>query len=476
MKKKKDKKRKAVILGAGVTGIAAAWRLAQHGFDVKVVEKEDHIGGQAWTFKHNGFLLDLGPHKIFSNLDYVMETLHELLQEDLIEIEKKSRILVNGKYINFPINPKEMIAVLRPWQAVRVSYSFLTTLLFSRYKNFEINNYEDWMIKHFGRAMYEMFVRPATEKIWGESHSLGVELAETRMKQLKPSMELFKEAILKIKPDRLVNAKTFFYPRYGIGMIPDKMLLKLKELGGLIKCNLHPDSIETDNNRITKIEWSDGSHDNISKEDIVISTIPKMDFISILDSGPDEDTSNALESLRERSIILVYIIVNKRTVTDDNWIFFPEKEIVFNRLFEQKNCSPYMCPEDKTILCLEVTCHFDDPIWRASVSELYDKVVKNLQTVGLVKPEEIAGHFQMKLPHAYPILDIYYKGNLETVLDYFDKFENLYSIGRQGGSIYGGVPDCMDMGFITANFIISRKPYDKWKAERERFTDYIVID
>ena len=475
MKNKKSIKRKAVVLGAGATGLAAAWKLAQNGFKVKVIEKEEHIGGQAWTFKHNGFLLDLGPHKIFSNIDYVMEILHDLLREDLIEREKKSRILVNGKYINFPVKPKEMLTVLRPWQGVKVISSFLVTLLLSGRKNVEVNNYEDWMIKHFGRVMYEMFVRPTTEKIWGESHSLGVELAETRIR-VPNIKEMFKEVILRIKPDRLVNAPTFFYPKYGIGMIPDKMFAKLEELGGTLKCGLYPVSIKTDDGQISSIKWSDGSYDNIGKQDIVISTIPKLDFIDILDTTPDENTSIALESLRERSIILVYVIVNKRSVTEDNWIFFPEKEIVFNRLFEQKNCSPSMCPEDKTILCLEVTCHLDDPVWRASVSELYDRVVDNLKTVGLVEPSEIADHFLVKLPHAYPILDIYYKGNLETVMGFFDKFENLYSIGRQGGSIYGGVPDCMDMGFITAEFIISGKPHRQWKKERERFTGYIVID
>ncbi len=470
-----DKKRKAIVLGAGATGLAAAWRLAQNDFKVKVFEKEDHIGGQARTFRHNDFLMDLGPHKIFSNLDYVMKVIRDLLKDDLIERKKRSRILVNGKYINFPIKPKEMITVLKPWQGVRVISNFLITILLSDRKNVRVNNYEDWMIKHFGRVMYEMFVRPTTEKIWGESHSLGVELAETRIR-VPNIKEMFKEVVLKIKPGRLVNAETFFYPRYGIGMIPDRMFAKLKESGGIVECGIHPVEIKTADGHISNIKWSDGTYENIGKEDILVSTIPKKDLIDIMDSSPDEDTSIALSSLKERSIILVYIIVNRPSVTSDNWIFFPGKEIVFNRLFEQKNCSPFMCPKDRTILCLEVTCHLDDPVWRTSVNDLYSKIVENLETAGLVEPEDIVDHFQVKLAHAYPILDIYHKGNLETVMDYFDRYENLYSIGRQGGSIYGGVPDCMDMGFITGDFIISKRPHNQWKAERERFNEYIVID
>ena len=471
----KNSKRRAIVLGAGATGLSAAWRLAQNGFEVKVIEKEDHIGGQAWTFKYGDFLLDLGPHKLYSTLDYVMEIIHDLLKDDLLEQPKKSRILINGKYINFPVGPKEMVTVLTPWQGVRCIADFLLTLILSGRKNYPVHNYEEWVIKHFGRVMYEMFVRPTTEKIWGECRTLGVELAETRIR-VPNIKEMFKEVVLGIKPTRAVNAKTFFYPKYGIGMIPDKICEKLKELGGTVSCGMHAVEIETKEGSISSIKWSDGTFDYLGKNDILISTIPKADFIGIMDSVPDDNTYEALKSLKERSIILMYIIVNKPSVTSDNWIFFPEKKIAFNRLFEQKNCSPFTSPKDRTVLCMEVTCHLDDPVWRATTNDLYVRIVENLKSVGLVEPQDILDHFQVKLPHAYPILDIYHKGNLETVMDYFDKFDNLYSIGRQGGSIYGGVPDCIDMGFITADFIVKQRPHNEWKNERNRFTGYVVID
>ncbi|MBN1299259.1 MAG: NAD(P)-binding protein [Actinobacteria bacterium] len=468
-------KNMAIVLGAGATGLAAAWRLAQKGFDVKVVEKEDYVGGQAFTLKHGDFLLDLGPHKLYSTIDYIMEIIHGLLKDDLLEQEKRSKILINGKYINFPIDPKEMVTVLKPWQATRCIVNFLYTLVTSGCKSKEVHNYEEWVINHFGRVMYEMFVRPTTEKIWGECRTLGVELAETRIR-VPDIKEIFKEIVLRKKPERIFNAKTFIYPKYGVGMITDKMREKIIELGGTVSCGLHPVRVETDNGKISRIKYSDGSFDNLEGNDVLVSTIPKADLINIMDSSPDDNTANAVESLKERSIILMYIVINKPSITEDNWIFFPEPKIIFNRLFEQKNFSTFTCPGDRTVICMEITCHFDDPVWRASADDLYIKTVKNLQSAGLIKPEDIIENFQLKLPHAYPILDIYYKGNLKTVMEYFDKYENLYSIGRQGGSIYGGVPDCMDMGFITADFIISKKHHSHWKAEREKFNGYFVVD
>jgi protoporphyrinogen oxidase len=467
--------RKAIILGAGITGLTAGWRLAEHGYAVKIVERDEHIGGQAWTFRHGDFLLDLGPHKIFTVLDHIMDAIRDLLGEDLLMRPKKARILINERYVNFPVGPKDMLTALRPLQSGRCMLSFARTLLRNTVSNRSASNYEEWIIQHFGRAIYEMVVKPCTEKIWGESRTLGVELAETRIRVPRLA-EMFKELLFGVKPDRVVNATTFYYPRHGIMMIPERVCDRLFAHGGEVRCKLHATRVCTGDGRVSAVHWSDGSVDTLSPGDILISTIPKRDFVELLDMPPDEDTSAALSALRERSLILMYVIVNKPQVSDDNWLFFPEPEFVFNRLFEQKNCSPDMAPADRTALCMEITCRPDDPTWRATRDQLFAQTVANLKTAKLVDPRDIVEHFQLRLPHAYPIWDVHCQGNLETVMDYLDQFENLYSIGRQGGFIYGGVADCMDMGFVTADFVAAGHAKCAWKKERQKFNHYVVID
>ena len=53
--------KKAVVIGAGFSGIAAATHLAHNGWKVKVVEKNDSIGGRARQFSEDGFVFDMGP-------------------------------------------------------------------------------------------------------------------------------------------------------------------------------------------------------------------------------------------------------------------------------------------------------------------------------------------------------------------------------------------------------------------------------
>lgn len=53
--------RRAVVIGAGVAGLATAALLARDGYDVEVVEQQHHVGGRAATWRHEGFTFDLGP-------------------------------------------------------------------------------------------------------------------------------------------------------------------------------------------------------------------------------------------------------------------------------------------------------------------------------------------------------------------------------------------------------------------------------
>ncbi len=53
--------KKVVVIGAGFAGIAAATSLADMGFDVTILEKNDKPGGRARYFEADGFTFDMGP-------------------------------------------------------------------------------------------------------------------------------------------------------------------------------------------------------------------------------------------------------------------------------------------------------------------------------------------------------------------------------------------------------------------------------
>ncbi len=69
-------RKKAIVIGSGFGGLAAAVRLGARGYEVEVVEKLDAPGGRAYVYRQDGFVFDGGPTIITA--PFLFEELWEL--------------------------------------------------------------------------------------------------------------------------------------------------------------------------------------------------------------------------------------------------------------------------------------------------------------------------------------------------------------------------------------------------------------
>lgn len=67
---------RAVVIGSGFGGLAAAVRLGARGYDVTVCEKLDKPGGRAYVYEQDGFVFDAGPTIVTA--PFLLEELWEL--------------------------------------------------------------------------------------------------------------------------------------------------------------------------------------------------------------------------------------------------------------------------------------------------------------------------------------------------------------------------------------------------------------
>ncbi|MEL6302510.1 MAG: phytoene desaturase [Pseudomonadota bacterium] len=72
---------KAIVIGSGFGGLAAAVRLGARGYDVTVIEKLDAPGGRAYVYKQDGFVFDAGPTIITA--PFLFEELWELCGKNM---------------------------------------------------------------------------------------------------------------------------------------------------------------------------------------------------------------------------------------------------------------------------------------------------------------------------------------------------------------------------------------------------------
>ena len=72
--------RKVAVVGAGVTGLTAAWRLQQAGCEVQVFEALDHPGGRTRSVRKDGFVFDVGAITLLPTYKRTLALLDELGQ------------------------------------------------------------------------------------------------------------------------------------------------------------------------------------------------------------------------------------------------------------------------------------------------------------------------------------------------------------------------------------------------------------
>ncbi|MDD4849650.1 MAG: UDP-galactopyranose mutase [Gemmiger sp.] len=157
----------AIIVGAGLTGIVLARRLAEEkGQRVLVVEKRNHIGGDCYDYRDkNGILIhQYGPH-IFRTSD---EAVYSFLSRFTSWTDYQHKVLcyVGGSFYPMPIN---LDTVNRYLGTNFTSESVASYFDKVRIRKSKIENVRDVIETQVGSEFYHAFFETYTTKQWGTS-------------------------------------------------------------------------------------------------------------------------------------------------------------------------------------------------------------------------------------------------------------------------------------------------------------------
>jgi UDP-galactopyranose mutase len=155
-----------LIVGAGFAGSVLAERLAsQHGARVLLIDRRDHIGGNAYDEPNDAGILyhKYGPHIFHTNSEQVWNYLSQFTEWR--PYEHKVRAYVRGQLVPIPIN-RDTLNLL--FDAGLETDEDAERFLASRAEPVdEITTSEDVVINAVGRELYELFFRGYTRKQWG---------------------------------------------------------------------------------------------------------------------------------------------------------------------------------------------------------------------------------------------------------------------------------------------------------------------
>lgn len=417
-----------LVLGGGVTGLAAAGALKGSGLKALVLEKDAELGGLSRTASSGPFSFDLGGHRLYFSRRDVRERVEGLLQgRKLLRPKRSSAVYTGGRLLKYP--PTFLNGLL-----------YAAPVLFSRGRKPAAGaetTLKDWLDRRLGPRVHDRYFRDYTKKVWGlGTDELSPLWAERRIGGAFSVKTLLLE-LFGGKLSSKENADRFLYPERGIGELPAALAAEAAH-GADLLTGVEPLELRFKDSLPAELIFSRGGERYTVRFKFLVSTIPLRSLLGLLPFLPA-----SAAGIKYRSLVVLFAALRRKKALPHHWVYFPDADAAFSRFCELVNWSPLLAPGGWLPATFEFFCDEGDAVWRKTPQELAE--------LAFASPafRRLAGHFETgpvaaeRLPHAYPLL---YAG-AETALAAAKKdlasFPNLLLAGRTGAHAYLDTEECL---------------------------------
>jgi protoporphyrinogen oxidase len=454
-----NKNEHVVILGAGPAGLATGHELSVSGVKVSVLDRNDFVGGLCNTNEHRGYKFDLGGHRWFTKNEDLNSWFRRLMGDEIVWVERISRIYYDGGYYSYPISILNVIKNAGIWTIILAGFTYLLSAVQYSVLNKSIKNMKDAYVAQFGAKLYDMFFRRYSEKVWGlPCEQLSSDWVSQRSAGLS-IWTVIQESLLQTKSDNESLIEEFMYPRDGYVRIPQRMAEDIVKHSDsnvvLLESNVTGIKYRGPNDFEVVYTDADGREHNVNATTIV-STIPLGVLPRIMEPACGQDVINAAMGLTFRALVTVNVTLRKERVSIDTWLYVQDEDILFGRMHEPKNWSPAMVPDQSTTsLVLECFCTKDDHIWNMSDEEIGQRCVEDLEKkLKFIDASEVIDICCVRTLQAYPVYDLEYADKIKAINEYLSGFEGLHIVGRGGTHRYNNADHSIEMGLLLGRKIL----------------------
>lgn len=415
-----------VIIGAGPTGLGAAWRLRELGHhDVVLVDRSGIAGGLAASFVDDkGFTWDIGGHVQFSHYSYYDDVLDSLPIEWLHH-ERESWVWFRERFVPYPfqnnihrLDPPDRDLVLRGLEAAAEARPQLPKPV----------HFRDWIHFNFGEGMARLFLIPYNEKVWAyPPEVLAANWVGERV--AVPDLDRIRRNIAENRDDVSWGPNnTFRFPLYGgTGAIWKHVASRLDQ------DKLHFGSAVT---RLDIEKKSIELHDGRTIEyDTLISTIPLVELCKLAPQLPGAVHEAAKQLVSSSTHIFGVGLRGEMPAQlfKKCWMYFPEEHNPYYRVTVFSNYSPKNAPDGGYwSLMAEVS---ESPVKKVDGGRVFDDVIEAMHRDRLIGTSEVVSRWHHFERYGYPTPSVGRDAALEVIHGALEPLR-IFSRGRFGAWKY----------------------------------------
>jgi protoporphyrinogen oxidase len=417
--------KKIVILGAGPTGLGAAYRLKELGYrNFEIYDRLDHAGGLSSSYKDPaGFTWDIGGHVMFSHYKYYDDVFDKLMGNDFQMNMRECWVRMFDRWVPYPFQnnirhlPQE------------VTYECLAGLIEAQTKrdHRKAKNFREFIDAVFGDGIARHFMVPYNFKVWAHPpEMMNKEWIGERVAVLDINRAL-KNVVMGSDDFGWGPNNMFKFPLFGG---TGEFYRRFEPvLGEHLKLNRSVDFI----NALKKeIYFSDGERVSY---DVLITTSP-LDKLTndMLDGAVPPEIKKLTRQLRHSGGYMVGVGIKQPCPSTKSWMYFPEDNCPFYRVTYLSNYSPYMTPDKDTHYSLLCETSYSD-FKPEDGKTIVERTVRGLINAGLISEkdqDDIVSTWVFDAKYSYPTPSVERDAILGRAIPYLEQKLDIYSRGRFG--------------------------------------------
>jgi protoporphyrinogen/coproporphyrinogen III oxidase len=453
--------KKIGILGAGISGLTAAYLLQKKGYEVTVLEKKSSPGGAIETDFEKGYLLERGPNSALETTPVIAQLVDELhLKDEIIYGSKQSNkryILRDNKLHALPVSPQAFLKT-KLFSSKAKGRLFLEPFI-SRSKDGYYQSISEFVKRRLGEEFLDYAINPFVAGVYaGNPDKLSVKSAFPLLYNLEEkyggliigTVRSIRER--KKRPEKAKQSAKMFSFKKGMHTLTNAIAAQLDDK---IIYSADVSGVEKKSFGYG-IHYSSGNDKSSLSCDAVISTIPAFNAADIFKNF-DPQLANHLREIYYPPVLVVSLSYNKSSVKlplDGFGFLVPEKEkksflgAIWNSII-----FPERADDDKALFTLFVGGARDPEIINYDKQVLINKVKKEFEEIMHIKEEPlfISSRFWGRAIPQYNL------GYIEHE-NYFDKFERENPGFILSGNYRGGisVSDCIKNSEMVVNKLLKQ--------------------
>ena len=447
---------RVVIIGAGPTGLGAAYRLHELGYrNWTVYERNPHVGGLASSYLDSaGFTHDIGGHVMFSHYKYFDDLVDRMLGGDFIELLRESWIWMCDRWIPYPLQnnirhlPAEVLLECLDGLVDVQNHNPRATM-----------NFADWVTATFGEGIARYFMRPYNLKVW--AHPL--EMMSKEWIAERVSVIDLKHVLANVVRGRDEVSwgpnNKFKYPLYGgTGGLYEPFM---RYVGDHVQLNREVVEVDVEQKRV---RLADGSEDHY---DVLLSAAPIPELLKIIRPHPSAQMA-ATAGLHHSHGLVVGIGIEGLCPSNKCWTYFPESNCPFYRVTYLSNYSPKIAPEGHFLLLTETSWSDHKPVQRSTI---VDDVIDGLLATRLIQPEDrvrIVSTHTTEVEYFYPVPTLTRDAALSEIHPFLRR-HSIHSRGRFGAWRYetSNMDHSVMQGVEFVNWLFFAEAEKTWTPPQE---------